>query len=71
MGKVHFINNQILAILKQTERGVPLPGLCHEHRKGNSTFLNDALNMLACMGPPPHYGLCLYLDLPSFGFSDC
>jgi len=31
MKKSRFTDNQILAILKQAESGVPVPDLCREH----------------------------------------
>ena len=33
-----FSDNQILAILKQNEAGVPVPELCREHGMSNATF---------------------------------
>ena len=33
-----FSDNQILAILKQNEEGVPVPDLCREHGMSNATF---------------------------------
>ena len=38
MKKSRFTDSQILAILKQTENGIPVPDLCREHGMSNATF---------------------------------
>lgn len=38
MKKAHFSDSQILSILKQAEKGVPIPELCREHGMSNSSF---------------------------------
>ncbi|MFT4803219.1 MAG: hypothetical protein ACI9YE_000411 [Psychroserpens sp.] len=38
MKKAHFTDSQIMAILKQADNGVPIPGLCREHGMSNSSF---------------------------------
>lgn len=38
MKKSRMIDNQILAILKQAESGVPVPELCREHGMSSATF---------------------------------
>lgn len=38
MKKSRFTDQQILAILKQNEAGVPVPELCREHNISSATF---------------------------------
>ncbi|GFZ76330.1 hypothetical protein GCM10011403_19140 [Pseudohongiella nitratireducens] len=38
MRKSRFTDNQILAILKQAESGVPVPELCREHGMSSAAF---------------------------------
>jgi len=38
MKKAHFSDSQILTILKQAEKGIPVPELCREHGMSNSSF---------------------------------
>lgn len=38
MKKSRFTDGQILAILKQSENGVPVPELCREHGVRSATF---------------------------------
>jgi putative transposase len=38
MKSSRFNDQQILAILKQAEEGIPVVDLCREHNIGNSTF---------------------------------
>jgi putative transposase len=38
MKKAHFTDSQIMAILKQADKGVPIPELCREHGMSNSSF---------------------------------
>lgn len=38
MKKSRFSDNQIMAILKQAEAGVPAPELCREHGMSNAMF---------------------------------
>jgi putative transposase len=38
MKKSRMTDNQILAILKQAESGVPVPELCREHGMSSATF---------------------------------
>lgn len=38
MKKSKFSDSQIMAILKQAEAGIPVPGLCREHGMSNATF---------------------------------
>jgi putative transposase len=38
MRKSRYTDSQILAILKQSESGVPTPELCREHGMNNATF---------------------------------
>jgi putative transposase len=38
MKSSRFNDQQILAILKQAEAGIPVVDLCREHNIGNSTF---------------------------------
>ncbi len=38
MKKSRFSDNQIMAILKQAEAGVPVPELCREHGMSDATF---------------------------------
>ncbi len=38
MRKSRFTDNQIMAILKQAESGVPVPELCREHGMSSATF---------------------------------
>ena len=38
MKKSRFTDSQILAILKQTEHGVPVPELCREHGMSSASF---------------------------------
>ena len=38
MKKSRFTDNQILAILKQAESGVPVPELCREHGMSSASF---------------------------------
>jgi len=33
-----FTDSQILALLKQSEGGLPVPGLCREHGMSSATF---------------------------------
>lgn len=40
MKRSRFSDNQILSILKQAERGIPIPELCREHGMSNATFYN-------------------------------
>lgn len=38
MKNSRFTDSQILAILKQAEKGVPVTDLCREHGMGSATF---------------------------------
>lgn len=38
MKKSRFTDSQILAILKQSESGVPVPELCREHGMSSASF---------------------------------
>jgi len=38
MRKSRYTDNQILAILKQNENGVPVPELCREHGMSSAQF---------------------------------
>ena len=38
MKKSKFSNSQIMAILKQSESGIPVPELCREHGMSSATF---------------------------------
>lgn len=38
MKKSRFTDSQILAVLKQSEAGMPLPDLCREHGISTATF---------------------------------
>ena len=38
MKKAYFSDSQIVAILKQAEKGIPIPELCREHGMSNSSF---------------------------------
>ena len=38
MKKSRFTDSQILAILKQSESGVPVPALCREHGMSSASF---------------------------------
>ena len=38
MKKSRFSDSQILSILKQAEKGVPVPELCREHGMSNASF---------------------------------
>ena len=40
MKKTRFTNNQIVGILKQAEKGLPIADLCREHNINQSTFYN-------------------------------
>ena len=40
MKKVRHTDSQILAILKQSEAGTPVPELCREHGMSSATFYN-------------------------------
>ena len=40
MKKSRFSDHQILSILKQAEKGVPVPELCREHGISSATFYN-------------------------------
>jgi putative transposase len=38
MKKLRYSDSQILAIIKQTESGVPIPELCREHGMSSTSF---------------------------------
>lgn len=38
MRQARFSDNQILAILKQNEQGIPVPDLCREHGMSQGLF---------------------------------
>ena len=38
MKKSKFSDSQIMAILKQSESGIPVPDLCREHGMSSATF---------------------------------
>ena len=38
MKKSKFTDSQIMAILKQSESGIPVPELCREHGMSSATF---------------------------------
>ena len=38
MGPSRFSDSQIMAILKQAERGIPVPELCREHGMSSALF---------------------------------
>ena len=38
MKKSKFSHSQIMAILKQSESGIPVPELCREHGMSSATF---------------------------------
>ena len=38
MKKSHFTDSQIVAILKQSENGIPVPELCREHGMSSASF---------------------------------
>ena len=40
MKKSRFSDIQILSILKQAERGIPVPEICREHGISSATFYN-------------------------------
>jgi putative transposase len=40
MKKSRFSDSQILSILQQAEKGVPVPEICREHGISNATFYN-------------------------------
>jgi putative transposase len=49
MRKSRYSDSQILAILKQNEKGVPVPELCREH--GVPCFTSGAPSSAAWMRP--------------------
>ena len=38
MKRSQFTDSQIMAILKQSDKGIPVPDICREHNISNSTF---------------------------------
>lgn len=38
MKKSRFTDSQIIAVLKQAEKGIPVPELCREHGISSATF---------------------------------
>ena len=38
MKKPRFVNNRIIAVLKQAERGTPVPELCQQYGISAATF---------------------------------
>ena len=40
MKKARFTENQIISILSQQEKGIPVSDICREHGISNATFFN-------------------------------
>ncbi len=51
MKRSKFSDSKILPILKQAEKGTPIPELCREHGISNATFTTGGRSMAAWM---PH-----------------
>ena len=45
MKKTRFTDNQIVNILEQAEKGVPIADLCREHNVGQSTAIHSKMLM--------------------------
>jgi putative transposase len=44
MKKSRYSDSQVLAIIKQAERGVPIPELCREHGMSGASFYKWQVN---------------------------